>query len=571
MVPERGIHSMIEIIREEEWERESERNGSKTLPRDIRQIGRPDAGDRIYIENQVYRFLHSDENAAEKTAYVLLGRFESIAEKQCIFVESAIRLEEMKFEGPLPIWTDHTWSYIYKRMKKEREDMAIVGCALDIRGQLPGMTVKLEAIHQKNFGGRRQILLLMDTLEQEEAFYGNSSGHLQKRAGFYIYYAKNPAENMNTSMEQTTEETETPEIKEAVSEGKKPTARKKKSGRREKSSHHSDRRNSNTINTEQTEDSENFADTHFPEQSMSEADYREEEFSENIHTEGDAGENLSSKAYFDEEGGYSGKELSQSGKYRERLKEKSRKHHVSSYIPSAALFAIVCLMGFTAFQNHRKMNEMEAALTHIDGEETASTEDADHTDKIKVETVAGNVQKQDAETINVQAVIDQTENAAEGNAGDMANQAADAQAGAAVADNGENGTADAAHAENSAAGVSGVSTNTEEGASDTDNSQPGTETTGEKAADGADTAGKTTDTADQQATEKPADTDTADAMSEAKAYLAQGYYIVQKGDNLVSICRKIYQTTAMMDKICEVNDIENQDAIYAGQYLILPN
>ena len=54
-------------------------------------------------------------------------------------------------------------------------------------------------------------------------------------------------------------------------------------------------------------------------------------------------------------------------------------------------------------------------------------------------------------------------------------------------------------------------------------------------------------------------------------YLEQGYYIVQKGDSLASICRKIYQTTAMMDKICEINGIDDPDSIYAGQYLTLPN
>ena len=60
-------------------------------------------------------------------------------------------------------------------------------------------------------------------------------------------------------------------------------------------------------------------------------------------------------------------------------------------------------------------------------------------------------------------------------------------------------------------------------------------------------------------------------LSPAKQYLQQGYYIVQKGDSLVGICREIYQTTAMLDKICEVNGIDNPDAIYEGQYLTLPN
>lgn len=66
-------------------------------------------------------------------------------------------------------------------------------------------------------------------------------------------------------------------------------------------------------------------------------------------------------------------------------------------------------------------------------------------------------------------------------------------------------------------------------------------------------------------------TQEAAAQTAAQMYLSQGYYDVQKGDSLVGICRKIYQTTAMLDKLCEVNGIEDENAIYAGQRLILPN
>ena len=64
---------MIEIIREENWDDTKE----KKLPKDIRQIGRPDVGERIYIEDEVYRYLHPYESSCEKLVYVLLGRFES--------------------------------------------------------------------------------------------------------------------------------------------------------------------------------------------------------------------------------------------------------------------------------------------------------------------------------------------------------------------------------------------------------------------------------------------------------------------------------------------------------------
>ena len=46
---------MIEIIREENWDDTKE----KKLPKDIRQIGRPDVGERIYIEDEVYRQQYS--------------------------------------------------------------------------------------------------------------------------------------------------------------------------------------------------------------------------------------------------------------------------------------------------------------------------------------------------------------------------------------------------------------------------------------------------------------------------------------------------------------------------------
>ena len=79
-----------------------------------------------------------------------------------------------------------------------------------------------------------------------------------------------------------------------------------------------------------------------------------------------------------------------------------------------------------------------------------------------------------------------------------------------------------------------------------------------------------TDTGTVQADNAQAQ-ETAVVQPEASQYLSQGYYIVQKGDSLVGICRKVYNTTAMMDKLCETNGIDNPDAIYEGQYLTLPN
>ena len=104
--------------------------------------------------------------------------------------------------------------------------------------------------------------------------------------------------------------------------------------------------------------------------------------------------------------------------------------------------------------------------------------------------------------------------------------------------------------------------------SDTPNTE-GTQTQGEGESQQQETAEN-----DPVQTEQPPsgeENQASQTMSEAQIYLDQGYYIVEQGDSLVGICRKIYQTSDMLDKICEINGIDNPDAIYAGQYLALPN
>ena len=59
-------------------------------------------------------------------------------------------------------------------------------------------------------------------------------------------------------------------------------------------------------------------------------------------------------------------------------------------------------------------------------------------------------------------------------------------------------------------------------------------------------------------------------LQEVAAYKAQGYYVVQQGDQLTAISRKIYGTEDMVDEICAKNGISNMDHICAGYKLLLP-
>ena len=59
-------------------------------------------------------------------------------------------------------------------------------------------------------------------------------------------------------------------------------------------------------------------------------------------------------------------------------------------------------------------------------------------------------------------------------------------------------------------------------------------------------------------------------FSEAEQIQQQGYYIVQKGENLAAISRKIYGNADMVQAICDKNGIENVDEVFAEQQLVLP-
>lgn len=440
---------MIEIIREDDAAGTAERRG---LPKDIKQIGRPDIGDRIYVEDQVYQQLHPYDSLEEKRAYVLLGRYENYAGRQCIFVEASIALREITFDGGLPMWNDHTWAYIYKQLRHEYDSMVIVGWALDIKGQLPNMTVQLEALHQANFGGAHQVLFLMDSLEREEAFYSSRNGHLCRRDGFYIYYERENVGSWQDALPAT-------EVVYAKSAG---------------------------------------ADATLP---------NGNEFEEGKEESGD-------KGIFD---GFSfGKATVHRGSYRKQIMREEEPRGVSSYASTLLLTLVVCALGVAAYSNNEKMEAMEETLaqmsqTQMDMSQTAmdTTEDSTEQSKVYVENISGDVQPLEENAANSQEEPDVMENA------DM-----------------------------------GIENSAEEMATDI-------------------VAGEIPE--EPEAADASAVTDNNAVQNEAAVYLAQGYYIVQKGDSLVGICRKIYQTTAMLDKLCEVNGIEDRDAIYAGQYLVLPN
>ncbi len=58
---------------------------------------------------------------------------------------------------------------------------------------------------------------------------------------------------------------------------------------------------------------------------------------------------------------------------------------------------------------------------------------------------------------------------------------------------------------------------------------------------------------------------------EGEPTIAEGnYYIVKKGDTLVTISGRLYGSDEYVEEIQKLNQIENRDMIYEGQQLIVP-
>lgn len=401
---------MIEIIREDHWNRAAEK---RSLPKNVKQIGTPDAGDRIYIENDAYQKMHTYEKNVERMVYVLMGHFDNFCGCDCTFVEDAVEVREIDFQGNLPVWTDESWKYLYRRLRPEHEDMVIVGWAIDICGQMPGMSAQLEHIHQNYFGGKQQVLLLLDSLEHEEVFFGNRNGYLKRKMGFYICYNKM----------FHTEEWFAPH---KVSDG-----------------------NAETVSY-----------------NMNEEELRRQE---------------SYRAYLNQ-------------RREEGRSSYERPPHRSSFGMTFLLVLVIAALGYSTFINQQKTNEMEQVLAQIT---QTGTWQGREEDVVRVEEIVGSIVR-DTTTESSQNTELPTE------------------------------TMQSMWVSN-----------------ETETMQPDTAAVQEQ-------------------------TQVMMPLSEAENYLKQGYYIVQPGDNLAGICQKLYRSTAVMDELCRINQIDNPDAIYAGQYLELP-
>lgn len=191
---------MIEVIYDKNKEQE---DGTKEtavsiglkLPKNIRQIGSPAGNKRIYIEDYVVTYLNYIARPGSTCARgaILLGETKKSDIGDIIFISGAVDAQNIEFDMDETEFTEEAWSDIYEQVKEFFPELSVVGWFLSRMGFSTAINEKIEKVHVDNFPGNDKVLLVTDSLENDDAFYMYQKGQLVRQKGYYIYYSRNEA------------------------------------------------------------------------------------------------------------------------------------------------------------------------------------------------------------------------------------------------------------------------------------------------------------------------------------------------------------------------------------------
>lgn len=187
---------MIEVIYDhgENTEQGEEIKGIR-LPKNIRQVGTPRGGRRIYVEDYVITYLNQLAKPGNTYARgaILLGEYKQVENQGVIFISGALEAQNVEFDIDEVEFTNEVWTEIYNDVKRFFPDLEVVGWFLSRMGFSTQINDKITKIHLENFPGRDKALFMIDALEEEEAWYLFENNALKKQSGYYIYYTRNDA------------------------------------------------------------------------------------------------------------------------------------------------------------------------------------------------------------------------------------------------------------------------------------------------------------------------------------------------------------------------------------------
>lgn len=200
---------MIEVIYKGEHKGDKDGEAQVALPKNIRQIGEGGQDRKIYIEDYAVTYMHQLANdrkeGTQRAAAILLGEVQRAGKNRYIFINGALAVDELDFG-------EEMWDKVQQQMMEYFDGREIVGWYLGEEESTLIATEEMQRIHESQFPGEDQILILRDFTENESAVFALESGRLVAQSGYYIYYEKNimmqeymVACNKDRSVEEETE------------------------------------------------------------------------------------------------------------------------------------------------------------------------------------------------------------------------------------------------------------------------------------------------------------------------------------------------------------------------------
>ena len=504
---------------------EQKQRASGTLPKNIRQIGTSIGSTRVYLEDYVYTYLHTQEVQDTWThrGFVLLGRVERGKDYTRYFISGLVRVEDEFFKDQILQFSDETWTAVYKELKQYYDNLEIVGWGQDVSNGHAGLAAELERNHKQNFNIQKNVLFLLDQAEKEEAFYIFEKNVMQRREGYYVYYEKNPQ-----MQDYMIEKNNSRELNIPTEEIQEPLVHSYRAALLEKKAQISERKWNGVLYTTSLLLVLSVCVL-------------------GISTVNNVEKMQNLESTVNRISGQGGQDSSDIPAMSPNVKEGD----VSDLNEANAAGAD----NQATDKNAADSQQTSAGANTTDGDDQKAGKNTADDDNQKSGTNAAGAdnQKPGANTTDGD---DQKagKNAADGD---------DQKPGKNTADGDHQGTSTKGAGSDSQETDGKTSGSGEEAGSGSDEEKAGTSENKEKSNN------KNTKDSDSESDENDGTIDTA-SLSEAQTSLLQGYYIVKKGDSLVGISRKIYGTTAKARKICQLNGIDDMDKIYAGQRLELP-
>ena len=214
---------MIEIICDKEEENKD--MPWRELPKNVRQIGDTKEKRKIYIEDFVVTYLTklAKPDHVYARGAILLGDIYQTDEGPAVFISGAIEAPNLELDMDETIFNTDVWKVLLEQRDQFFAGQAVVGWFLSRIGFSVEMNQKIMKAHLKNFPGNHKVLFMMDSLENEDAFYICENQQLLRQKGYYIYYEKNSAmrEYMLSEKSEEPEQEESGESQEQIRRDRK--------------------------------------------------------------------------------------------------------------------------------------------------------------------------------------------------------------------------------------------------------------------------------------------------------------------------------------------------------------